>query len=115
MRRGCLLDSLLLLNVITVFAALGVGVAQGLVLAYHKDLSRERTECLFCCRHIKPDEQWVSRGHPTPYTTTNIVPVMYVCLDLSRDYPYYEDSPSYVFVCKGLSRDFTPKTTETRT
>ena len=41
MRRGCLLDSLLLLNAITVMAALGVGVAQGLVLGYHKDLSRE--------------------------------------------------------------------------
>ncbi|CAN0516969.1 unnamed protein product [Ectocarpus sp. 8 AP-2014] len=40
-RRGCLLDSLLLLNAITVIAALGVGVAQGMVLGYHKDLSRE--------------------------------------------------------------------------
>lgn len=40
-RRGCLLDSLLLLNAVTVMDALGVGVAQAVILAYHPDLSRE--------------------------------------------------------------------------
>lgn len=41
-RRGCLLDSFLALNAITVVVALGVAAAQALVLAYHPDLTRER-------------------------------------------------------------------------
>ncbi|CAN0089687.1 unnamed protein product [Ectocarpus sp. 12 AP-2014] len=64
-RRGCLLDSLLLLNAITVIAALGVGVAQGMVLGYHKDLSPESVavrcyNILFCMLIIMAELEWTT-------------------------------------------------------
>lgn len=76
-RRGCLLDSLLLLNAITVCAALGVGVAQGLVLGYHKDLSRERTKYvpvfIFCKLLCSPTSSYhVARARACSRGSTNI-------------------------------------------
>lgn len=45
-RRGCLLDSLMVLNALTVITALAVGGFQVLVLSTHKDLSRESPQSM---------------------------------------------------------------------